>query len=53
MHAYDILTVLANIAGLPAISISAGDLKGKKVGLQIMAPHFHEDVIFEVGKFLE
>ncbi len=53
MHAYDVLTCLANISGLPAMSIPAGEINGKKVGLQIMAPHFCEDLVFEIGKILE
>ncbi len=52
MYGYDILTCLANIAGLPAISIPAGEIDEKKVGLQIMAPHFSEEIIFGVGRLL-
>ena len=37
MYAYDILTVIANLAGIPAASIPAGDVDGIPVGLQIQA----------------
>ena len=50
MMAYDILTCLANISGICAISIPAGKINNKPVGLQIMAPAFAEDLLFEVGK---
>lgn len=53
MYAYDVLTVLANIAQLPAISIPAGEIEGKVVGLQIMAPRFQEEVVFETAKKFE
>jgi aspartyl-tRNA(Asn)/glutamyl-tRNA(Gln) amidotransferase subunit A len=50
MYAYDIFTTLANIAGIPAISIPAGEIDSKPVGLQILAPHFQEDLIFNIAK---
>ncbi len=37
MYAYDVLTVIANLAGIPAGSIPAGDVDGIPVGLQIQA----------------
>jgi aspartyl-tRNA(Asn)/glutamyl-tRNA(Gln) amidotransferase subunit A len=49
MYAYDIFTGPVNIAGLPGISIPAGLIDKKPLGLQILAPHFHEDWIFDVG----
>ena len=42
MYAYDVFTTPASIAGLPAISVPAGKIDGKDVGLQILAPHFQE-----------
>ncbi|MCK4649870.1 aspartyl/glutamyl-tRNA amidotransferase subunit A [Candidatus Pacearchaeota archaeon] len=53
MYAYDVTTVLANIAGLPAISIPAGQIDNKNVGLQIMVPHFQEELIFKLAKDFE
>jgi aspartyl-tRNA(Asn)/glutamyl-tRNA(Gln) amidotransferase subunit A len=52
MYGYDVLTVLANLAGLPAISIPVGEIEKKAVGLQILAPHFQEEIIFDVGSKL-
>ncbi|HEY4505345.1 MAG TPA: Asp-tRNA(Asn)/Glu-tRNA(Gln) amidotransferase subunit GatA [Candidatus Paceibacterota bacterium] len=54
MYLEDIFTVTANIVGLPAISIPSGftDVGGKKLplGVQFMASHGKEDLLFEVGK---
>ncbi len=53
MYAYDVLTIPANLAGIPAISLPAGEINKIPVGLQIMAPRFHEDLIFQVGEKFE
>ena len=53
MYTYDVTTVLASIAGLPAISIPAGKIDNKHVGLQIIAPHFQEELIFKLAKDFE
>jgi aspartyl-tRNA(Asn)/glutamyl-tRNA(Gln) amidotransferase subunit A len=53
MYSYDIFTTLASISGLPAISIPAGKINEKDVGLQIIAPHFQEEIIFEIAKEFE
>jgi len=53
MYAYDVLTALVNIAGICGISIPAGEIDKKPVGLQILAPRFHEDLLFDVGKKFE
>lgn len=37
MYAYDVLTVIANLAGIPAASMKAGEIDGIPVGLQIQA----------------
>lgn len=37
MYAYDVLTVIANLAGIPASSMKAGEVKGIPVGLQFQA----------------
>ena len=53
MYAYDILTIPASIAGLPAISIPVGEVDGKAVGLQIMTRRFEENLLFNVSKVFE
>lgn len=57
MYLEDIFTVSANLAGVPAISLPAGfsEKNGKKLplGLQIIAPHFREDILFRLGKEFE
>lgn len=56
MYLADIFTVPANIAGVPALSVPAGtverDGKALPVGTQFMAPHFHEETLFVLGKVL-
>ncbi|MDP3244925.1 MAG: Asp-tRNA(Asn)/Glu-tRNA(Gln) amidotransferase subunit GatA [bacterium] len=53
MYLSDIFTVSANLAGVPAISLPCGEDNGLPVGLQIMAPQFGEEVLFEVGEQIE
>jgi aspartyl-tRNA(Asn)/glutamyl-tRNA(Gln) amidotransferase subunit A len=53
----DIFTVTANIVGVPAISLPSGfsEVEGKKLplGIQFMAPHGREDLLFDIGKKFE
>ena len=53
----DIFTVTANIVGLPAISLPSGFIKieGKKLplGIQFMATHGAENLLFKIGKKFE
>jgi aspartyl-tRNA(Asn)/glutamyl-tRNA(Gln) amidotransferase subunit A len=53
MYSYDLFTTPASIAGLPAISVPAGEIDNKDVGLQILAPHFQEELIFKLAKDFE
>jgi len=53
MYAYDVFTTPASIAGLPAISIPAGKIDNKDIGLQILAPHFQEELIFKLAEDFE
>ncbi|NLV68229.1 MAG: Asp-tRNA(Asn)/Glu-tRNA(Gln) amidotransferase subunit GatA [Spirochaetes bacterium] len=54
MYMSDILTISANLAGIPGISVPAGlDSNGLPVGLQIMGNHFMEQKILEVAKTVE
>ena len=42
MYLNDIYTISANLAGVPALSVPCGFVKGLPVGLQIIGPHFAE-----------
>lgn len=54
MYLCDIWTVPMNIAGVPAISVPAGVCgKGLPVGMQLIAPHFCEDLLFQGGAVIE
>jgi aspartyl-tRNA(Asn)/glutamyl-tRNA(Gln) amidotransferase subunit A len=48
MYLEDIFTLPANLAGIPGISFPVGfDGQGLPVGMQLMAPHFQEALLFE------
>lgn len=49
MYLVDILTVPANLAGLPGISIPCGLISGLPVGLQFLANHWQEEKILNVA----
>ena len=53
MYAYDVFTTLSSIAGLPTISVPVGKIEEKEVGLQIIVPHFQEELIFKLAKDFE
>jgi aspartyl-tRNA(Asn)/glutamyl-tRNA(Gln) amidotransferase subunit A len=54
MYLSDIYTISVNLAGIPAISIPCGFTKsGLPVGLQIMAKHFDEEMLFRVAHAFE
>lgn len=54
LYLEDIFTVPANIVGIPAISIPSGTVVEEGVtlplGIQIMAPHNAENVLFSISK---
>ncbi len=54
MYLNDVLTVTANIAGVPGMSVPIClDKDQKPLGLQLMAPHFMEEKLIQVGSILE
>ena len=53
MYNNDILTISANLAGIPAASVPAGLVAGMPVGLQVMAKRFDEGSIFKTADFIE
>lgn len=53
MYLVDINTVIANLAGIPAISLPVGFSNGLPVGLQMMAAPFEEQKLIDVSHALE
>lgn len=53
MYLADIYTVSLNLAGLPGMSIPCGYEGKLPIGLQIIAPSFEENIIFETANFLQ
>lgn len=50
MYLSDIFTLSANLAGIPGLSVPCGfSSNGLPIGLQIMASHFNEEVLLNVG----
>lgn len=53
MYMNDILTIPANMAGLPAMSIPAGFADGMPVGLQLIGKAFDEETVYRAGYAFE
>lgn len=54
MYLSDILTIPANLAGIPAMSVPCGFTKeGLPIGVQLMGRVFDESVLFRVGDVIE
>lgn len=54
MYLCDIFSAPANLSGVPSIALPSGKTKeGLPFSIQFMAPHFREDLLFEVGKKFE
>lgn len=53
MYLTDIMTVAANLVGVPAISIPAGTSEGMPVGLQLMAPQRQDAQLLAFAKQTE
>ena len=50
MYLSDVLTLPASLAGVPGISVPCGFSAEKlPIGLQILGPHFREEVILRIG----
>lgn len=48
MYLEDIFTLPASLAGVPGISFPVGfDGTGLPIGMQLLAPHYHEDLLFK------
>lgn len=53
MYLSDVLTVPANLAGIPGLSVPIGFVDGLPVGMQILGPHFSEELLFQIGHAYE
>jgi aspartyl-tRNA(Asn)/glutamyl-tRNA(Gln) amidotransferase subunit A len=54
MQYADQLTVPANHAGIPGISLPCGmDIDGMPIGMQILGPDYSEDTLLKIGKAYE
>ena len=53
MYLVDIDTVVANLGGIPAVSVPAGFASGLPVGLQLMADEFQEQTMLDAASLLE
>ncbi|MBV9934941.1 MAG: hypothetical protein JO367_11620, partial [Actinobacteria bacterium] len=47
------LTIISNIYGNPAVSIPAGTVDGLPVGMQVLAPHHQDALLFDVALAVE
>jgi Asp-tRNA(Asn)/Glu-tRNA(Gln) amidotransferase A subunit family amidase len=47
------LTIISNIYGNPAVSIPAGTVDGLPVGMQVLAPHHTDALLFDVALAVE
>jgi aspartyl-tRNA(Asn)/glutamyl-tRNA(Gln) amidotransferase subunit A len=47
------LTIISNICGNPAVSIPAGAVDGLPVGMQVLAAHHRDDLLFDVALAVE
>ncbi|MBL4586371.1 MAG: Asp-tRNA(Asn)/Glu-tRNA(Gln) amidotransferase subunit GatA [Flavobacteriales bacterium] len=52
MYLEDIFTVLANLTGIPAISVPMGKKDGLPFGIQIMTNRFEETDMFSCAKYI-
>ncbi len=53
MYLNDIFTIPANIAGIPAISVPSGLIKGMPIGIQFMGPYHSEEILLKTSNAYE
>ena len=53
MYSYDALTIPANLAEIPALSLPIGKIDNIPVGMQILCPHLKENVMLSVAREFE
>ena len=53
MYLADIMTVSANLVGIPAISVPCGEVKDMPVGLQFMAPQKNDRQLLSIANLYQ
>lgn len=53
MYLSDIFTVHGNLVGVPGLVVPAGFIDGLPVGMQLLGPHFSEELLYQVGNAFE
>lgn len=53
MYLEDIMTVAANLTGVPAISVPAGEIDGLPIGVQLLSDQSDENTLFAAAKIVE
>lgn len=53
MYLSDVFTVIANLAGIPGLSVPSGFIGGLPTGFQILGPQFSERLLFQIGNAFE
>lgn len=53
MYLVDIMTVSANLVGIPSVSLPVGEVNGLPVGLQLMAPQQKDAELLQLAKDFE
>jgi aspartyl-tRNA(Asn)/glutamyl-tRNA(Gln) amidotransferase subunit A len=53
MYMCDVVTLPANLAGIPGMSVPCGFVDGLPVGLQVIAPRFEDSRVFRVAHAYE
>jgi aspartyl-tRNA(Asn)/glutamyl-tRNA(Gln) amidotransferase subunit A len=49
MYQQDVFTVPASLAGIPALALPCGLLRGLPIGMQLMGPHFADRRLLDLG----
>jgi Asp-tRNA(Asn)/Glu-tRNA(Gln) amidotransferase A subunit family amidase len=47
------LTLPVNVAGLPALSLPVGEVQGRPVAVQLVAPAYGEELLLSIGAEFE
>jgi len=53
MYSMDLNTVLANLAGIPALSMPIGFYNNLPIGLQLMGPYLSDEMLIGISMYLE